>query len=163
MTSYLRGSDNFSNFGGKILQNKRVFSTTWQSIASTSLVDLSNLSITMTPIQSTSTIFLRAFISSNLVYVNSFTFLKDGAKTISGVGSNSNESDTHLTFYSGNSPTAMASWMIQHSETSGTSSRTYTVAGTSGWAGTAYTLYINGRNSNDMQSSCTFEAFEVAA
>jgi hypothetical protein len=105
-----------------------------------------------------------ATISGSQTHVSSYGIFKDGVATVSTSGqNNTNEPNMHTTQYIGTATTDYIYQVpIMHSEIAGsTNARTYGVYGTSGWAGTLYTLYINNRGSNDMASFSHMTIFEV--
>ena len=162
MASYIRGNDNFDSLG-TVIGFYKASNATRTSIASTSLVNVTGMSITMTPKSSNSLIVLQAVLPHSHSYVCSFTFLKDNAKIAPATGPNSNEAQTHATMYEGNAAGNMHTQPLFHYETAGnTNSRTYTLAATSGWGGNTYTLYLNGRSSNDMGSSSWMYCWEIS-
>lgn len=135
-----------------------------QTIASTSPVAITGLSVTITPLYADSTILIRVHFCGNNNHVFSFGVFKDGAKTVSTSGyTNNNEADMQATTYMGYNNTGYCdSFPFMHYETSGdTTERTYTIRGTSGWGGTTYTSYANNRGSDDMASFCYMEVLEV--
>ena len=148
---------------GRVVSVHKAFSNTNQTIASTSLTNVTGLSITMTPKSANNLIVLQSVVSTNCVHVNSMTFLKDGAKTTTTSGTNSNETDTHSTTYNGGQPTLLLLHPLLHYETAGnTTSRTYTVAATAGWAGGIHNQKINNRSGDDMASTSWFLLWEFA-
>ena len=167
MVSIFNGSDNFDTAVGgadKTVSFHSVYGVSEQTITSTSLVNISDLSITMTPTNANNIIILEASISNTRGYVMSFTFLKGGSKTLSSVTTNnSNETDCHVTSYWGYHNDYSWNTMLMHKETAGsTSSRTYTVAATSGWAGTNYTIWLNQRSAYGFGASSWFNLWEIA-
>lgn len=150
------------NAAGHVVSVHKAFSNTEQTINSTSLTNITDLSITMTPKDANNLLILQSVVSVNLNHVFSLTFLKDGSKTTTTSGTNSNEADTHSTFYLNNSGFILGH-PLMHYETAGdTNSRTYTVAGTGGWSGTAYSHIINDRNGSDMGATSWFLLMEIA-
>lgn len=151
------------SFGGVVAVYK-AFSNTMQTITSTSLTNITDLSITMTPKDANNLLVMQSVVSSSLYYVNSLTILKDGAKTVTTTQTNDNEADTHVTYYEGAASTGYIMPIpVMHYETAGsTSSRTYTVAATSGWSGGAYSMMINNRPGSDMAATSWFTIMEIA-
>ena len=149
---------------GSVVAVHKAFSNTQQAINSTSLTNITDLSITMTPKSANNLIVLQAVVPVNIVHVFSLTFLKDGIKTTTTDGGNSNEPDTHLTFYSLSNAGYILGHPLMHYETAGdTNARTYTVAGTGGWNGsTSYTFTVNDRGDSDMSSTSWFLLMEIA-
>ena len=148
---------------GSVVAVHKAFSNTDQTITSATLVNITGLSITMTPKNANNLIVLQSVATANCVHVLGLTFLKDGAKTTTTSGTNTDEEDVHVTAYL----SAQSSWItphpLLHYETAGsTSERTYTVAATSGWNGTPYVQRINDRASNDMASTSWFVLWEIA-
>lgn len=153
------------NVSGNVVAVYNAYSNTDQVINTAGLVNITDLSITMTPKSSDNLIVMQAAIASSVGYVSTYTFLKDGAKTAPRTGGSQAIDETHSTIYYGfsqNSTSYMSSVPIIHYETAGsTTSRTYTVAATSTWSGTGYTLRINNRG-NDMASVSYFTIWEIA-
>ena len=148
---------------GSVVAVHKAFSNTDQTVTSTTLVNITGLSITMTPKNANNLIVLQSVVTANCVHVLGLTFLKDGAKTTTTSGTNTNETDVHSTMYLGSVPDLLMSNPLLHYETAGsTSPRTYTVAATSGWGGTTHTQRINDRNTDDMASTSWFVLWEIA-
>ena len=124
-----------------------------QTISSLTPVIISGLSLTITPKYNNSLIVIEGVILSSNTYVSSYGVFKDGATTVSTTGqSNPNEPNMQVTNYIGSATTGEL-WTIpiRHHEISSTLlARTYDIRATAGWSGTAYALYINNRDSNDM-------------
>lgn len=150
---------------GTVVQVKTAISgPARQTIASTSPVAITGLSVNFTPKYSNSLIIVEANIASTLTYVTSFGVFRDGNKTVSTSGSN-NEDGMQITLYGphGTSANYMFSSTFKHFETSSnTNARTYAIYATSGWASVTYTLYINNRDFGDMPSFSTMTVTEVA-
>jgi hypothetical protein len=123
------------------------------------------LGITFTPLHATSLLVIQVYITGSATYVNSYGIFRNGAPTVSTSGfPNSNQPDMQLTTYYGiSTPDYMTTQALTHSETAGSiTARTYSVYGTSGWAGTVYTSYVNNRGANDMCSFSYMTITEVA-
>lgn len=137
---------------------------TRQTINSLVPVAVTGLSISFTPLNPTSTIFITAFLTHTDTYVNSFGIYKDGNPTVSTTGfPNLSAPDSQVTqFQSGNTvgvylvTTRVSAYEIAET----TVARTYAVYGVSEWNGTAYPLYINDRNTSDMASFSYMYIFE---
>lgn len=137
-----------------------------QTISSLTLVAISGLSISFTPISATSKIIVRAQIATNGNYVTAFAIYKNGVATTNTTGyTNNNSANVQTTMYAGETTAdLMYSVPILWSETAGsTTARTYQIYGRSGWTGTSYSLQINNRNSNDMAAFSYMTIMEVAA
>lgn len=151
------------NAAGHVVAVYKAFSNTMQTITSTSLTNITDLSITMTPKDANNLLVMQSVVTANYSYVNSLSILKDGAKTVTTTQTNDNEADTHVTYYNGAQTGYIGAHPIMHYETAGsTSSRTYTVAGTSGWSGGSYSMIVNNRNGSDMASTSWFLLMEIA-
>ena len=147
---------------GSVVAVHKAFSNTDQTITSTTLVNITGLSITMTPKNANNLIVLQSVVTANCVHVLGLTFLKDGAKTTTTSGTNNNETDVHSTMYMGATDYIMSNPLLHYETAGSTSARTYTVAATAGWSGTVYTQRINDRPSNDMASTSWFVLWEIA-
>lgn len=136
-----------------------------QTITSLTPVAITGLSITYTPVSSTSTILIFSNISHTCTNYVSFGVFKDGVATVNTTGqTNNNEPNMQITYYIGNDATLLHSSHVMHYETSGsTVARTYTIraTGTTG-AGVATTLYINNRNTTDMASFSQMVLMEIS-
>ena len=140
-----------------------------QDIASTSPTLITGLSINFTPKKVGSLLIFDAQISSSNTHVCSFGIFKNATATVSTSGqTNDNEANMQVTSYYAK-PTNDArtdvihQTNLMHYETvDNLTTRTYGVYGTSGWAGTTYTLCINNRSNNDMASFSYFTIMEIA-
>lgn len=138
-----------------------------QTIASLLPVAIDNLFIHFTPVSPTSKILVQAVISTNASYVSNYSVYKNGLPTKSTTGTtNTSRIDTNFTTYIGGSAvTSDELWChtMQWSELAGsTDTRLYTINACSAWSGTAYTLHINNRNSNDMASFSYLTIMEIS-
>tara|TARA_B100000683_G_C12152476_1_gene416626 strand:- start:44 stop:574 length:531 start_codon:yes stop_codon:yes gene_type:complete len=139
-----------------------------QAINSTSLVNITGLSITITPKNANNLIIMDAQVPTTNTYVTSYAFLKDGATTVTSLIDNQTGiPNVQLIQYMPEVQTTEVSQLmqvsLQHFETAGdTNSRTYTVACCSKWGSNSYNMYVNNRNSGDMPSFSTFRLMEVA-
>ena len=161
----LRDTSGNAHTFGKVLQFKTAFTTGRQTIASTGLVNITGLSISITPTASNSLMLIQAAVPFSKSYVLSFAVLKNGSKTLTDDGgSNNNEDDVQWTYYEGdNDGYLTGAAPIFHHETAGnTTARTYTIAATSGWSGGTNTMYINNRSNNDMASCSYMYVWEIA-
>jgi hypothetical protein len=144
---------------------KRVFSsikTGRQDIASLSPVAISGLSITLTPLSTSSRFLILSTINHNAQYVHSFGVYRNGVTIHNNPGSNSNEPNMFYTGYLGfNADTSyMTNSHISVVDTPNTtSSITYQIYGTSGWVNVVYAMRINDRNA-DMRSLSTLTILE---
>jgi hypothetical protein len=136
-----------------------------QIINTTTPTLVTGLSIVFTPRYANSLIVVQAQIMSNLAHVSSFAVYQNGAATVSTAGqTNQNEPNMNVTTYIGGAGLDEL-WcipVIWGGSAGNTSSRTYAIYGTAGWAGTTYALNINNRNSNDMAGFSTMIVMEVA-
>jgi hypothetical protein len=137
---------------------------TRQTINSTVPVAVTGLSISFTPLNPTSTIFITAFLTHSDTAVNSFGIYKNGSPTVSTTGfTNSITPDSQVTQLQSNDTTGaylVTTRVSAYELASGTAARTYTVYGVSKWVSTAYPLYINDRSSSDMASFSYMYIFE---
>ena len=156
------------NTNGNIVAVYNAISTSQnQTISSNTLVNITGLSITMTPKNANNLLVLEAVIQNTKTYVSSYAFLKDGAKTAPATnGSNIAISNVQLTSYLGfatNQQGYVDNTPLMHYENVGdTSQRTYTVACACRWSNTAYTMRVNSRDSNDMGAYSYFRIMEIA-
>lgn len=149
---------------GNVLQVKRAYAgPARQTIASINPVLISGLSIDITPISALSTMIITANITASNGFVISFGIFKNGAATVSTTGqTNSNEPNMQATSYIRNDNAYYTSTMVMHYEASvDTTTRTYAVYGTSGWANVTYTFYVNDRSTSNMACFSTIDVMEV--
>ena len=158
---------------GQIIQVKHATKLDDQDVNSATPVALTNLAITFTPHFANSLIQIICDISIMDRYVHSWSVFQDGQKmeqtSISGInnsGANNNEQYMTKTYYRGHglAPTNImenVNWQ-QFSPAGSTSSRVYQVYATSGWSGSAYSMRINDRGSNDMSSVSRMSVFEIS-
>lgn len=151
---------------GNIIQVKTAVSgPARQTISSATPVAITGLSVTITPVYSTSLIVIEAHISSSITFVTSFGIFKNGAVTVSTAGyTNGNEANMHVTSHPGDAAFSEAIFRtpVMHSELAGVGERTYQVYATDGWAGTPNTLQINNRTSNDMAAFSHMLVMEIS-
>tara|TARA_R100001015_G_C4537427_1_gene102251 strand:- start:83 stop:667 length:585 start_codon:yes stop_codon:yes gene_type:complete len=137
-----------------------------QTFTSTTPVVITGLSVDFTPRRSDSKIIINVSLVSNLTYVCSFGVYQDGSAVVSTSGqTNTNEPNTSITTYKGNSDTNLmhAPSFNVIIDSGSTAQRTYDVRGTSGWDGTGHSLSVNNRSTyNDMASFSTMVIYEVA-
>jgi hypothetical protein len=136
-----------------------------QTISSATPVAITDLSINFTPRNSTSKIIIQVYLNATHTYVASYGIFEDGSPTNSTSGyTNTNESNMDMTYYGGSSSTDHFQGNTFHTvlNANSTSTRTYQVYGTSAWEGSASTLYINNRDSNNMASVSRMLIYEVA-
>jgi len=148
-----------------VLQFKTATSSGRQTIASTGMVNITGLSIAITPQSSTSLILVQGAVVFSNSYVLSLAVLKNGSKTLTDDGgTNNNEANVQWTYYEGdNDGYLTGAHPIFHHETAGnTTARTYTIAAGSAWSGSANTMYVNNRSSNDMASLSYMYVWEIA-
>ena len=137
-----------------------------QTINSTSFVNITGLSITITPKNANNILVMDSTIATSFTYVTNYAFLKDGSTTVTSLGSTGSAmANSQLIQYlpeSGDENNQVMQVTLQHFETAGnTNSRTYTVACNSKW-GSAYSMRVNNRSSNDMSCFSTFRLMEIA-
>ena len=141
-----------------------------QSINSSSLVNITGLSITITPKNANNLIIMDAIVPTTHTYVTGYAFLKDGATTVTNVTggvSQSGIANANLTQFlsevNSSETSSLLSVSMQHFETAGnTNSRTYTVAACSKWGSSNYTMYVNNRSDGEMACFSMFRLMEVA-
>jgi len=138
-----------------------------QAINSSSLVNITGLSITITPKNANNLIIMDSTIPTTNTYVTNYTFLKDGATTVTGLSTNIGINNVHLIQYMPEVQTSEVSQVmqvsLQHFETAGnTDERTYTVACCSKWGSSSYNMFVNNRSGGDMPGFSTFRLMEVA-
>ena len=123
-----------------------------QSINSTSLVNITGLSITITPKNANNLIIMDAVVPTTHTYVTEYAFLKANANLTQ-----------FLSEVQSTETSSLLSVSMQHFETAGnTNSRTYTVAACSKWGSQGYTMYVNNRSDGEMACFCMFRLMEVA-
>ena len=138
-----------------------------QTINSSSFVNITGLSITITPKNANNILVMDSTIATSFTYVTNYAFLKDGSTTVTSLGSTGSAmSNSQLIQYIPESDTSdnnqIMQVTLQHFETAGnTNSRTYTGACNSKW-GSAYSMRVNNRSSNDMSCFSTFRIMEIA-
>lgn len=138
-----------------------------QTINSSSFVNITGLSITITPKNANNILVMDSTIATTFNYVTNYAFLKDGSTTVTSLGSTGSAmSNSQLIQYLPESNSGEISQVmqvsLQHFETAGnTNSRTYTVACNSYWS-SAYSMRVNNRSGNDMSCFSTFRLMEIA-
>lgn len=138
-----------------------------QTINSSSFVNISGLSITITPKNANNILVMDSTIPTTFTYVTNYAILKDGSTTVTSLGSTGSAmSNSQLIQYmpevQNTETNQIMQVTLQHFETAGnTNSRTYTVACNSYW-GSAYSMRVNNRSSNDMSCFSTFRVMEIA-
>jgi hypothetical protein len=122
-------------------------------------------SVSITPTRSTSKILLRATITTNIVYVSSYGFARNGTNI--GGNSNTNSANTIAMNYQGQGGGAEGGCVTisyQYLDSPGTTSTIiYAPTACSSWAGSVYTLTINDRGSADMRGLTSIVAMEILA
>ena len=141
-----------------------------QAINSSSLVNITGLSITITPKNANNLIIMDAVVPTTHTYVTEYAFLKDGATTVTNVTGGENQpgiDNANLTQFlsevQSSETSSLLSISMQHFETAGnTNSRTYTVAACSKWGSQGYTMYVNNRSDGEMACFSMFRLMEIA-
>lgn len=133
------------------------------TIASQDNQVISFCSATITPTSINSKILLIAHVVSNIWYVSSYGFARNGVNI--GGNTNTNSSNSISTNYTGQSTTEQNlcfSTTYQYLDSPGTtSSITYAPTACSSWSGAIYTLRINDRNLADMRGLTSITAMEI--
>ena len=136
-----------------------------QTIASTTPVAVTGLSVSITPKNANSTILIQATLNCNLPWVPSLGIFKDGAATVSTSGyTNNNEANMQVTIHDGADVTDRI-WTIDvnHVErAASTAARTYQVYATSAWGGSTRNFIINNRSGSDMAGFSYMWVMELA-
>lgn len=135
---------------------------TRQDIVSSTWAAITGLSVTLTPVSSSSRFILLSSIQHSGTYVNSFTFFKNSSSLLSHA--NTNETGAMRTTYTGQNDSDNYQWETSLSYVDApatTSSVTYDVRATSSWNGGTGTLRINDRLSNDMRGVSSFTVLEM--
>lgn len=137
---------------------------TRQTINSLIPVAVTGLSISFTPLNPTSTIFIAAFLTHSDTYVNSFAIYKNGDPTVSTAGfTNTSAPNSQVTQFQSNDTTGqylVTTRVSAYDIAETTAARTYAVYGTSEWTNVAYALYINDRSTSNMASFSYMYVFE---
>jgi hypothetical protein len=122
-------------------------------------------SVSITPTRSTSKILLSATVISNMLYVSSYGFARNGTNI--GGNNNTNSANAIVTDYRGQAGGAeggCAAYHYQYLDSPGTTSTIiYAPTACSSWAGSVYTLTINDRASVDMRGLTSIVAMEILA
>ena len=138
-----------------------------QTIASTTPVVITGLSVDFTPRRSDSKILISAFITSSVPHVVSVSVYQDGAATASTSGyTNTNSVNSDATRYEGQA-TNQTSYLSQVPvlttlDAGNTNQRTYDIRHNASWGGNAYTVYVNDRGTSVMASFSRMFIYEVA-
>ena len=139
-----------------------------QTIASTTPVVITGLSVDFTPRRSDSKILISAFITSTNPHVTSVSVYQDGAATASTSGyGNNNAANSDATRYEGQGTDQTGHLsqvpVLTTLDAGNTNQRTYDIRHNASWGtGNAYTVYVNNRASNDMASFSRMFIYEVA-
>ena len=124
-----------------------------------------NCSVTITPTSTTSKIVLLAHVVTNIVYVSSYGFSRNGVNI--GGNTNTNSSNVIAMNYQGQAvgvEGGCISISYQYLDSpASTSALTYAPTACSSWSGANYTLRINDRNSLDMRGLTSITAIEVSS
>lgn len=135
------------------------------TILSQNNVVIPNCSVSITPTRSTSKILLIAHVVSNIQYVSTYGFARDGLNI--GGNSNTNSSNSIATNFVGQTTADQqicSSITYQYLDSPATTSTiTYAPTACSSWNGAIYTLRINDRNLLDMRSLTSITAMEILA
>jgi hypothetical protein len=135
------------------------------TISSQDNATIPNCSVSITPSSTSSKILLFAHVVTNIVYVNSYGFSRNGVNI--GGNTNTNSSNVIAMNYQGQGAGAEGgciSISYQYLDSPATTSAiTYAPTACSSWSGTLYTLRINDRNSLDMRGLTSITAMEILA
>ena len=153
------------NTTGSIINVYHAYDTTQAYYAQNADVNLTGLSITLTPTSTNSKFILQSVIPVTCNFVLGFGFKRGGtrigkatADINSGMGSNL----TNIWYIAHvNNNYIFEQPIIDVDTPSTTSTITYTPFFINNWAGVAYGAYYNNRAANDMGSSSSFTVFEV--
>lgn len=150
-------------FPGAIVQVQQVHTNTVSYQTSHEIANIAGLSITFTPKFSNSKILLTAAINSDIRYVATFGFRRDG-NVVSGTNNNNSTGSVATVYYGTDTNTHIMNTYIEIAEGAGsTAARTYTAAACASWAGSVQTLTINDRGSSlDMRSISSMTIYEIA-
>ena len=122
-------------------------------------------SVSITPTRSTSKILLSATVISNILYVSSYGFARNGTNI--GGNNNTNSSNAIVTNYQGQGGGAeggCTAFHYQYLDSPGTTSTIiYAPTACSSWSGSVYTLTINDRGAADMRGLTSIVAMEILA
>ena len=133
------------------------------SIASQDNQVIPGCSLSITPTSTNSKILLIAHVVSNIWYVSSYGFARNGVNI--GGNTNTNSSNSISTNYIGQLTTEQNLCMsvtYQYLDSPGTTSAiTYAPTACSSWSGAIYTLRINDRNLADMRGLTSITAMEI--
>lgn len=132
-----------------------------QTIASVNPVLVNGLEITITPKSANSKFLIMAVVNGTMTHVTSSLIYRNGSPVLTHTG-NTNEPGAQATTHFGNN---IGTNMLQHTinymdAPQTTEPVTYDVRCTAGWSSTAYTLYINDRNTSDMRTPSTLTIIE---
>jgi hypothetical protein len=153
------------NSTGSVINVYHAYDTTQAYYAQNADVNLTGLSITLTPTSTNSKFILQSVISMTTNYIIGFGFKRGGTRIGKATANIQADMGTNLTNI----------WFIAHQNNSylfeqpvidvdtpsTTSSITYTPFFTNNWANIARSAYYNQRSDNDMGSSSSFTIFEV--
>ncbi|HLP19292.1 MAG TPA: hypothetical protein VK174_03290 [Chitinophagales bacterium] len=137
--------------------------TTIQNITSITPVEITGLTITITPKSASSKFLIMAVVNGTMSYVVSTVLYRNGSNILSHA-SNSNEPGSIVTTYEGgaNNDVMRQQYFNYLDSPNTTSAVTYSVRHTSGWAGGAVLTQVNNRNSVDMATPSTLTILEFA-
>lgn len=150
-------------FPGAIVQVQQVQTSSVLYQTSHEIANISGLEISFTPKFSNSKILLTAMINSDIRYVATFGFRRDGT-VVSSVNNNNSTGSVATVYYGTDTNSHIMNTYIQYAESAGsTNARTYTSAACASWAGSVQTLTINDRGSSlDMRSVSSMTIYEIA-
>lgn len=156
---------------GSVLQVVYLESSAKQNITSPDISQITGLQATITPKRAGSKILLQAMINNNGLHVASFGFLQYVNPSFVRIGgvSNTNSANAIATTYYGGATTSndfmynnYITYLHTPSYTLG-QSLVYAPGACASWAGVTYTLQINNRQSNDMNSVSSIILTEIAS
>jgi hypothetical protein len=153
------------NSTGSVINVYHAYDTTQAYYAQNADVNLTGLSITLTPTSTNSKFILQAIIPITTNYVIGFGFKRGGTrigKATANIQANMGTNLTNIWYIAhGNNEYIFEQPVIDIDTPSTTSSITYYPFFTNNWANSASGAYYNQRASNDMGSSSSFTIFEV--
>jgi hypothetical protein len=155
------------NSSGSVINVYSVVDATQAFYQTLADINLTTLSITLTPTSTSSRFILVANITTTTNFVIGFGFKRSGTrigKATTNINAGLAAGGTNFTqvYYEGSSNSQQSEkTVIDVDQPNTISSITYTPFFRNTWDGTNYSLYYNNRNNNDMGSTSSFIIYEV--
>jgi hypothetical protein len=153
------------NNTGNVINVYHAYDTTQALYVQTADINLTGLSITLTPTSTNSKFILQSVVHLTTNYVLGFGFKRNGSrigKSTTGINAGMGINLTHIWWIAHQNNSYICEHPFQDIDIPNTtSSITYYPFYTNNWANSGSSAYYNTRNTFDMGSTSTFTIFEV--